>query len=152
MSSESEAGPSGTASYVGEQAHSDDENAEMIKAITASIMEKQADTVTRMAKDAIAAMMATKGKNLAEEVEDRIRGKEKSKKKPYLQKPANKKQYAHQEEMLETVEEVERALKRKQIDKAEEALARGKSIIKRQMKLIRLADREGWATVHEVMI
>merc|ERR1712121_376024 len=47
------------------------------------------------------------------------------------------------------MEDVERALNRKQIVKAQEALNRGKSIIKRRMKLIRLADREDWDTVRE---
>ena len=102
-----------------------------------------------MAKEAIAAMMAKKEHQVVEDVEDRLRSKKGIKEKPIIKTQGNKQQYKHQEKMMAVVEEVEKAINRKRIDKAQEVITRGKTISKRQMKLIILADREDWATVRE---
>ena len=50
---------------------------------------------------------------------------------------------------MENLEGVEKALKRKDGNKAMELVTEGKNLIEKRIKLIKLADREDWAAVKE---
>ena len=120
---ENQAGPSGITMGT--------EKEEMIKSVVAAVMNKQEVIVRHIAKEACAAFTrATEGK-IKTEIEERIRKKKK------LSTPTLNK------------EDMERAVKEKDQDKAATSITEGKKLVLRRMKLIRLADREGWDTVIE---
>ena len=59
----------------------------------------------------------------------------------------NQNQYDHCKEVLEKMEEVEEAFQENRTEDAKKSLEAGKKIVNFRMKLIKIADREGWGTV-----
>ena len=119
----------------------------MIRSVISAVMESQAATVTNMAKEAVDAMMARSDDKVADQIEEGFKKKEKL--KADLKNEGNSDQYKHQKELLENLEDVERAVDRNDVSKAKAAIDTGKKLIMKRIKLIRLADREDWATVRE---
>ena len=111
----------------------------MVRNIVATIMESQAETITRMANEAIQTVMGEKEERLADELEERLRKKEKRARTEFTSE-GNKQQYKHQKELLENLEDV---------DKATDLINEGKKLIEKKIKLIKIADREGRETVKE---
>ena len=107
------------------------EKEEMIKSVVAAVMNKQEVIVRNIAKEACAAFTRATERKIETEIEERIRKKKK------LSTPTLNK------------EDMERAVKEKDQDKAATSITEGKKLVLRRMKLIRLADREGWDTVIE---
>ena len=85
---------------------------------------------------------------MADELEERLRKKEKRARTEFTSE-GNKQQYKHQKELLENLEDVDKALKRKDVDEATDLINEGKKLIEKRIKLIKIADREGWETVKE---
>ena len=75
--------------------------------------------------------------------------REKDKYAKTLKNTGNQQQYDHARECLATLETAEKHLSREEVTTATEVLNNGKVLIKKRMKLIRLADRNTWATVQE---
>ena len=119
----------------------------MVRSIVASIMGNQAEAISRMAKDAVQAMISQKEESLADVVEERMRKKEKKLVQPEFRNEGNKDQYKHQKAIWENMEDVGKAIKRKDMDKAENLINEGKKLVLKIIKLIKLADREDWGTV-----
>ena len=67
----------------------------MVRNIVATIMESQAETITRMANEAIQAVMGQNEERLADELEERLRKKEKRARTEFTSE-GNKQQYKHQ--------------------------------------------------------
>ena len=97
----------------------------MVRTIVATIMESQAETITRMANEAIQPVMGQNEERLADELEERLRKKEKRAHTEFTSE-GNKQQYIHQKELLENLEDVDKALKRKDVDKATDLINEGK--------------------------
>ena len=112
-------------------------------------MENQAEAISRMAKDAVQAMISQKEESLADVVEERMRKKEKKLVQPEFRNEGNKDQYKHQKAIWENMEDVGKAIKRKDMDKAENLINEGKKLVLKRIKLIKPADREDWGTVKE---
>ena len=120
----------------------------MVRNIVATIMESQAETITRMANEAIQAVMGQNEERLADELEKRLRKKEKWARTGFTSE-GNKQLYKHQKELLENLEDVDKALKRKDVDNATDLINEDNKLIEKRIKLIKIADREGWETVKE---
>ena len=78
-------------------------------------------------------------------MENSLREKEKYAKT--LKNAGNQQQYDHARKCSATLETAEKHLGREEVANATEVLNNGKVLIKKRMKLIRLADRNTWATV-----
>ena len=126
------------------------DNDTLVRSIVAGITENQADTVARMAKEAIEGIMKEKQTNLADELEERILKKEKLT-EPVFKNEGNKNQFKHQKAIWENMETIEKAVKSKDMDKALKQIAEGKKLVLKRIKLIKLAEREDWGTVKEYM-
>ena len=124
------------------------ERAALIQAVVKTIIERQGETVQRIANETVDGIMQEKEDSIMEEVEERLR-KQKRSPEPKLANEGNKDQYKHQKAILETIKDVERALEKNRVEEAKLHLEKGKKIVERRIKLIRLADREDWATVKE---
>ena len=70
-----------------------------------------------------------------------------------MKKKGHQAQYDHQMEVLEEIERAEEFLSSKNSEKAAERLKNAKSLVKKRVKLIKLADRSenGWKTVDEYL-
>ena len=68
-----------------------------------------------------------------------------------LKSKGNQNQFEFCQKLTNTLDNVESALVDKDIDAAKEHLAEGKKLIKKRVKLIKLADREDWMVVSEYM-
>ena len=120
----------------------------MVREIVATIIQNQADAVTRLATDAVQAVMGRNEERLADDLEERLRKKDKREKVEFKNE-GNKDQYKHQKELLENMEGVEKAIRRNDATKASELIEEGKKLIEKRIKLIKIADREDWGTVKE---
>ena len=108
------------------------------------------DVITRIAEKAAllsSNLIASNNRNVCDMVENALKANEKAVK--YFKNAGNQHQYDHARSCLSTLEAAEKYLERADVDKAKTVITSGKSIIKKRMKLIRLADRDGWATVKE---
>ena len=90
-----------------------------------------------------------KGQNLEIEEVKRQLKKTKNDKRVVLQSKGNQNQYQNQLEIEDRIDESLAHLKADRVEKAKESLQEGKTIIHRRKKLIRIADREDWATANE---
>ena len=108
----------------------------MARSIVASIMENQAEAISRMAKDAVQAMTSQKEESLADVVEERMRKKEKKLVQPEFRNEGNKDQCKHQKAIWENMEDVGKDIKRKDMDKAENLINEGKKHVLKRIKLI----------------
>ena len=77
-----------------------------------------------------------------------IRKKEKMA-QPTFKHEGNKDQWKHHMELWENMEDTERAMERNDSVKSKTLLEQGKKLIKKRIKLIKIADREDWGTVKE---
>ena len=68
---------------------------------------------------------------------------------PNFLKDRNEKQFKHQKEVLEILDDVEKAISRNEMEQAKESIEKGRKLVKKRIKLIRIADREDWETVRE---
>lgn len=64
-----------------------------------------------------------------------------------LSNAGNKDQYKHNMEVLTMIDEAQDHIESNDIELAKESLKNGKKVIEDRLKLIRIADREGWLTV-----
>ena len=124
------------------------EKEEMIKSVVLAVMNKQEDIVRNIAKEACAAFTRSTDRMIENEIDERIRKKQKLS-TPTFNSEGNKNQFNHQKDVLDCFEDIERAVKEKNLDKAATNITEGKNLVLRRMKLIRLADRESWDTVKE---
>ena len=123
-------------------------NAEMVRSVVATVMENQAETITRMTNEAMNAFMRNSEAKISEDIEQKLRKKEKIS-EPTFKGEGNKDQYKHQRLILENMEDIGSALNRNEVEKAKELLEEGKNLVQKRMKLIRIAEREDWGTVRE---
>ena len=61
-----------------------------------------------------------------------------------FQKKGNEKMFQHSKEVLKKVDESLDMLENNDLEKVKETLEEGKKLLKKRLKLIRLADREDW--------
>jgi type II secretory pathway component PulC len=61
----------------------------------------------------------------------------------------NRKQYEHQQDVLDSLTEAKEALEKAKYDKAKKAIQEGISLTEKRIKVIKLADRSefGWSTI-----
>eukprot|EP00111_Clytia_hemisphaerica_P007650 TCONS_00022256-protein len=59
----------------------------------------------------------------------------------------NEDQYNHAKEVMESMDEIEEAINENRLEEAKKALKSDKQAIAFRMKLIKIADREGWGCV-----
>ena len=125
----------------------DDLKAELVASISAAVVEKQASTVATMTATAIQKLFDAKKIDLTEHVQLEVRRKRKD--EPTFTKQGTKEQYKHQRDILDTFEDVERQITKKDYPKAQEYIDQGKNLIGGRIKLINLAERETWQAVTE---
>ena len=92
-------------------------------------------------------LLTRNNQQMCDFMENSLREKEKYAKT--LKNAVNQQQYDHARECLATLETAEKHLAREEVTNATEVLNNGKVLIKKRMKLIRLADCNTWATVQE---
>ena len=68
-----------------------------------------------------------------------------------FQRRGNQQQYDHAKECMATLEQIDKHLDRSDVAKAKRSLENGKVLLNKRIKLIRIADREGWGTVTEYL-
>ena len=129
-------------------ATSNEEREAVVRSVVEIMMERQGDTVARMADEAVERFMTHQQGKINDQIEERIRSKEKTR-QPVFTSEGNKDQFKHQKDVLENLEDVETALSRNDVEKAKELIDEGKKLVKKRMKLIKIADREDWDTVKE---
>ena len=66
-----------------------------------------------------------------------------------IKSPGNQKQFEYCREIMDKIDVADNFMDQRDIESAKEALAQGKKAILKRIKLIRIADREDWATVNE---
>ena len=66
-----------------------------------------------------------------------------------LKRDGNKRQYKHNQDVLDEVEGAERCLEEGKVDRAKEKLKNGKELLRKYLKKVKIADREelGWQVV-----
>ena len=127
---------------------SNDASSSTIRSIVQNIMESQTESITRIANEAVKALMKSNENKIADDIEERMRKKGKMA-EPTFKHEGNKDQWKHQMEMWENMEDMEKAIERNEIEKAKTLLEQGKKLIQKRIKLIKIADREDWGTVKE---
>ena len=126
------------------------EKEEMIKSVVLAVMNKQEEIVRNIAREACASFTRATERKIEAEIEERIRKKQKLS-TPTINNEGNKNQFNHEKDVLDCLEDIERAVNDKDLTKAATSISEGKKLVLRRMKLIRLADREGWGTVKEYL-
>ena len=123
----------------------------------------QLEDIKKIVEDAVSVKFdAVLGaaKNVAEKMADDFMKREAEKAKTKaessynrveLQSKGNKNQFEHTREVLGDVEEAIECIDKNELAKAKEFLEKGKKSLKERIKLIRIADRDGWGTVLEYM-
>ena len=61
--------------------------------------------------------------------------------------PGNEDQFNHAKQMMECMDDIEEALNEDRLEDAKKALKSGKQAVEYRMKLIKIAEREGWGCV-----
>ena len=68
---------------------------------------------------------------------------------PTFAKEGVRKQYLHQRDLMDNLEDTERHVRKNNIAKATECIEKGKNLLKSRVKLLRLADEESWEAAEE---
>ena len=126
---------------------------EQISQLVQATVSGMKDTIVNIAVDA-AKEAADKAIDSQKAKFDDIKAKMKEDRKSNLltfKKKGNKRMYEHEKEVLEIIDESVECIENKNIEKAKEILEKGKTIVSKRMKVIRLADREDWLTVNEYL-
>ena len=113
-------------------------------------MDKLTQTMQNYTKETVekAFNNQTSSKKSFDQMRDKIERKRKLE-DVTLSNNGNKDQYRHGTEVLSTIEEAHEYLESNEVDLAKESIQKGKKIVENRLKLIRIADREGWLTVRE---
>ena len=119
----------------------------LIRSVVSAVMEGQANTVTTIAKEVVDNLLSDNKAEVDEKIESGIRQREKL--QVDFKNEGNWDQYRHQKEILDHFEDLERAVAKKDEAKIASSINAGKKLVKKRMKLIRLAEREDWMTVKE---
>jgi len=68
-----------------------------------------------------------------------------------FKKKGTKRQYEHEVSVLEKITEAEEQIEGKEYEEAKKSLGEGKKIIKKRIKVLRIADREDWSIVNKYL-
>ena len=100
------------------------------------------DTLAYLVKD----LTSQNKRSIEDEVSKSMNKKLKENETPEFKRTYNKKQFQHNQKVIDALVKAERHIKNDQKDKAIEKIKEGKSLIDKRLKLIKLADREdnGW--------
>ena len=109
--------------------------------VISKIADRAADITTRL--------LATNNLVLHDHMEDAIKEHQRGSK--VFQRRGNQQQYDHAKECMATLEQIDKHLDRSDVAKAKRSLENGKVLLNKRIKLIRIADREGWGTVTEYL-
>ena len=104
----------------------------------AKIADRAAEITTRL--------LATNNLVLHDHMEDAIKEHQRGSK--VFQRRGNQQQYDHAKECMAKLEQIDKHLDRSDVAKAKRS---GKVLLNKRVKLIRIADREGWGTVTEYL-
>ena len=119
----------------------------------ATIMENQASTITSMVKEAVQAVMSQTEGRLADELDIRMKEKEKIASTVFKHE-GNSDQYKHQKDLWDNMAETDRAVKRGGgggIKRALDLIDEGKKLVQKGMELIKIPNKKDWGTVKECM-
>ena len=104
-------------------------------------------TISAIAKDAVKEALAFSTSKM-EKVKTSMNRKRKADSINFNKK-AHQNQFKHNQNLDEKLDDALEAMDDGDIESAKTALKEGKNIIKTRMKLVRIADREGWLAVNE---
>ena len=97
-------------------------------------------------KEITTRLLATNNLVLHDHMEDAIKEHQRGSK--VFQRRGNQQQYDHAKECMATLEQIDKHLDRSDVAKAKRS---GKVLLNKRIKLIRIAEREGWGTVTEYL-
>ena len=109
--------------------------------VISKIADRSAEITTRF--------LANNNLVLHDLMEDAIKEHQRSSK--FFRQRGNQQQYDHLKECMSTLDQIEKHLDRWEVADAKRNLEQGKVLLKKCIKLIIIADREGWGTVNEYL-
>ena len=114
--------------------------AEQVKAIITEVMQEQQVNLLQVA--------ATTTESIIEAKLTEKESKDKKIASTRLKYPGNQKQLDFQQQVLQIWDRTERALDMSNVEKAKENIEAGRKLTLSRIKLIKLADREGWGAAY----
>ena len=108
------------------------------------MLQAAAETAARVVED----VLKRRQNRLIDDVAEELK-KSSALDKVTLRTPGNRDQFNHGKDVLEKINSAIKSINSGDATKAKDILEEGKKSINKRLKLIRIADREDWATVQE---
>ena len=122
-------------------------NQEDLNKISKQIQDSMHGAISTIAKDAVKEALAASASKM-EKVKTAMNRKRKAD-SVHFNKKAHEDQFKHNQDLDEKLDDALEAIDEGDTEAAKTTLNKGKKIIKTRMKLLRIADREGWLAVNE---